>query len=78
MFNTCSCRCCLQIALGRNDYIAWGDTTTGADLQDVFIIDSINRTHYAVGEHVLAYNITTKHIPVKVSCRLQVQSVRKP
>lgn len=36
------------IILGRNDHIAWGFTNVGTDIQDLYVIDQKNSTHYVI------------------------------
>lgn len=59
-----------QISVGHNNFIAWGQTTTGMDLQDLFIINSLNDTHYLVDAQAVPFDITTTSISVKVCARL--------
>lgn len=61
---------CAQIGLGRNAHISWGETTVGADAQDLFVINEVNTTHYRVDNDILAYDIQNITIKVKVVFQL--------
>ena len=51
------------VVIGRNDHIAWGVTDTGADVQDLYIMDG-NATHYRYKGGWKAYDM--RHYSLKV------------
>ena len=55
------------LILGHNDRIAWGYTTTGADVEDVFVekIDPADPTHYLTPDGSAPFDSFQEQIPVK-------------
>ncbi len=62
------------IVLGHNDWMGWGITNTGADVQDTFIMYERpnNDTHYLYQGAYIPYDIRTEVIDIaggrKVRC----------
>lgn len=56
-----------MIVLGHNTHIAWGFTTTGGDVEDIFIekIDSADPTRYLTPDGSRPFDIRTEQILVK-------------
>lgn len=52
--------------LGHNDRIAWGDTTTDADVEDVFVekLDPADPTHYLTPNGSEPFEVIEEQIPV--------------
>lgn len=57
------------VLLGQNDHIAWGFTTTGSDVQDLFVetVDSQNAEAYLTPKGAIAFATRTEVIHVKGS-----------
>ncbi|MDB5360506.1 MAG: peptidase penicillin amidase [Rhodospirillales bacterium] len=55
------------LILGHNDRIAWGYTTTGADVEDVFVekLDPADPTHYLTPDGSAPFDSHQEQIPVK-------------
>ena len=55
------------VVLGQNDRIAWGFTTTGADVQDVFLetLDPKNPNQYLRGESAVPFKVREEVIHVR-------------
>ena len=55
------------VLLGQNDHIAWGFTTTGSDVQDLFIetIDPENHDQYLTPDGPVAFETRTETIHVR-------------
>jgi penicillin G amidase len=55
------------ILLGQNDHIAWGFTTTGSDVEDLFIetVDPKNSTEYLIPHGSQSFDVRTEIIHVK-------------
>ncbi len=53
------------MVLGRNSHIAWTFTTTGADVQDVFIETPVDAGHYQTPEGPRAYATREERIKVR-------------
>eukprot|EP00300_Choanocystis_sp_HF-7_P027300 c3238_g1_i1.p1 GENE.c3238_g1_i1~~c3238_g1_i1.p1 ORF type:complete len:983 (-),score=215.43 c3238_g1_i1:156-3029(-) len=53
------------IVLGHNGYISWAVTNTGADVQDLYIMNETNRTHYWHNNSHVAYKVRNELIHVK-------------
>jgi penicillin amidase len=68
------------IILGRNDYIAWGFTNTGADTQDLFLEEILadDPTRYRTPEGSAAFNTRDEHIKVRwgLDITLKVRETR--
>jgi penicillin G amidase len=56
-----------MIVLGHNTHIAWGFTTTGGDVEDVFVekLDPTDATHYLTSEGPQAFTTRDEKILVK-------------
>ncbi len=59
------------VILGRNDYIAWGVTNLGTDVQDLFVLDTINATAYMHNGEPRAFVVRNETIVVKRPLLLQ-------
>jgi penicillin amidase len=53
------------VVLGHNDYIAWGTTNVGADVQDLYIIDEVDATSYRHNGTKKNYEFVNYNIAVK-------------
>jgi penicillin amidase len=53
------------VILGRNDHIAWGVTNVGTDVQDLYLLDTINRTAYRHNGEVRTFTLRNETILVK-------------
>lgn len=53
-----------MIVLGRNERVAWGITNVGADVQDLYLMDEVNSTHYRHRGAEVAYAVRREHISV--------------
>jgi len=53
------------LVLGHNGHIAWDFSTTGADVQDVFIETQVDATHYLGPDGPLPYGLREERIRVK-------------
>ena len=55
------------LILGHNDRIAWGYTTTNADVEDVFVekLDPADPTHYLTPDGSAPFDTVQEQIPVK-------------
>lgn len=53
-----------MIVLGHNTHVAWGFTTTGGDVEDVFVekLDPADPTHYLTPDGSQAFEIRTEQI----------------
>jgi penicillin amidase len=58
------------VVIGRNDHISWGVTNTGADIQDLFVIEEIDATSYAFNATARAFTTRVETIKVKVGSSL--------
>ena len=69
-----------MIVLGHNTHVAWGFTTTGGDVEDVFVekLDPADPTHYLTPDGSQAFEIRTEQIQVKgeAPVSLTVRSTR--
>ena len=56
-----------MIVLGHNTHVAWGFTTTGGDVEDVFVekLDPADPTHYLTPDGSQAFETRTEQILVK-------------
>lgn len=55
------------IIIGHNNDISWSVTNVGADVQDLFIMDELNHTHYKHNNKIYEYTIRREIIKVKHS-----------
>jgi penicillin amidase len=57
------------VVVGHNDHIAWGFTTTGSDVEDLFIekIDAADPTHYLTPDGSAAFTIREETIAVRAA-----------
>ena len=63
----CSVVCCRQIFIGRNQYFAWGQSSTGLDQQDLFSIPAVDENVYVYNNsQVLPFTRRQYSIGVKV------------
>jgi acyl-homoserine lactone acylase PvdQ len=55
------------VVIGRNNFIAWGVTNIGADVQDLYIMSEKNgdTSTYLFNEEYIPYNVSTAMIKVK-------------
>jgi penicillin amidase len=53
------------VILGRNDYIAWGVTNVGTDVQDLYVLDTVNRTTYRHNGELRTFVLRNETILVK-------------
>lgn len=53
------------VILGHNRHIAWTFTTTGADVQDIFIETPVGKSEYATPKGPRPFTIRTEHIKVR-------------
>lgn len=54
-----------SIIIGRNKYVTWGVTNVGTDVQDLYIIEEENATHYWHNGKLVAYEFVNQVIKVK-------------
>jgi len=54
-----------MIAVGHNEYVAWGFTNTGFDVLDWFYYDVVDDEHYIYNESVMEYEYRSHQIKVK-------------
>ena len=52
------------IVIGRNNYISWAVTNTGADVQDLYVMKG-NDTHYLWDGEYVAYELDTEIVKIK-------------
>ena len=68
------------VLLGQNDHIAWGFTTTGSDVQDLFVetIDPNDASHYLTPDGPAAFDTRTEviHVKKKPDVTLTVRTTR--
>jgi len=68
------------ILLGENDHMAWGFTTTGSDVQDLFVemIDPSNPTHYLtpMGSEAFTEHTDIIHVKNAPDVMLNVRATR--
>jgi penicillin amidase len=68
------------VVVGHNDHIAWGFTTTGSDVEDLFIekIDAADPTHYLTPDGSTAFTIREETIAVRAAepVALTIRSTR--
>ncbi len=62
------------VVIGHNDRIAWGFTTAGVDIEDLFIekIDPANPGHYLTPEGTAAFITRTETIAVRGAVPIQI------
>jgi penicillin amidase len=69
-----------MIVIGHNTHIAWGFTTTGGDVEDVFVekLDPVDATHYLIPDGSQAFTTRDEKILVKggAPLTLTVRSTR--
>ncbi len=53
------------VVLGRNRHIAWTFTTTGADVQDIFVETPVGKDEYATPDGPRPFSVRTEHITVR-------------
>jgi penicillin amidase len=53
------------VIIGHNQNISWSVTNVGADVQDLYVMDQVNSTHYRYKESVFEYTLRTEVIRVK-------------
>ena len=53
------------VVLGRNRHIAWTFTTTGADVQDIFVETPVGKDEYATPDGPRPFLVRTEHIRVR-------------
>ena len=58
------------IPIGHNEYIAWGVTNSGMDVQDLYILDEVNATAYRHNGMERLYDWRFEKIPVKGSATI--------
>jgi len=52
------------VIIGRTKQFAWGVTTVGADVQDIFLIDEVDEGGYMYKNQYVPYTIRTEEIPL--------------